>query len=264
MKVFSAIVLTAASVILLQAFPSYTAYSGAVGSKGTCASSCHGSGTGTITVTGFPQKYSPGTSYAITVKRVGGSLISNFNCSSRKGSTTQAGGTFTAGTKSALYTVTGYESGVRGSVNNIDSANFLWTAPAAGSGSVQLIVSGLQGSKSGQTTKISLTSTENLTGVVAAAREVIGFSLGQNYPNPFNPSTTIEYGVGNLSSRAGEKVSLKVFDLLGNEVAVLVDGWKAMGTYRIVFHASKYPSGIYFYTLRCGTTVQSKRMLLLK
>jgi hypothetical protein len=264
MNAFFTIGLLVLAAVLGQAYPTYTGYSGAVGSKGTCASSCHGSGTGTITVTGFPQTYIPGASYAITVKRVGGSLISNFNCSSRKGTTTQAGGTFTAGTKSALYSVSGYETGVRGSVNSIDSANFMWTAPAAGSGSVLLSLSGLQGSKSGQTTKISLTAVENVTGIVLSAGRPKGFSLAQNFPNPFNPSTTIEYSVGDSPSRLGEKVTLKVYDLLGKEVAVLADGRNAAGTYRIRFFASTLPGGIYFYTLRSGSSVQTRRMVVLK
>ncbi|MBP9212079.1 MAG: hypothetical protein KBF97_04710, partial [Bacteroidetes bacterium] len=82
------VILTAAA--LLSAHPNYTAYSGASGSKGTCASSCHGSGTGTIVVTGFPQVYTPGLAYTISVKHTGGSTISNFNCSSRKGTTSTA------------------------------------------------------------------------------------------------------------------------------------------------------------------------------
>ncbi len=86
------------------------------------------------------------------------------------------------------------------------------------------------------------------------------FSLQQNYPNPFNPSTTIEYvipnGVRNL-------VTLKVYDLLGNEVTTLVNEEKSAGTYQVVFDASALTSGIYFYKLQASSFSQSRKMILL-
>jgi hypothetical protein len=90
------------------------------------------------------------------------------------------------------------------------------------------------------------------------------FHLQQNYPNPFNPSTTIEYSVSGSPLRSGEKVSLKVYDLLGKEVAELVNGWNTTGMHRIGFFAPTLPGGVYFYTLRSGPFVQTRRMLLLK
>jgi len=67
------------------------------------------------------------------------------------------------------------------------------------------------------------------------------FSLSQNYPNPFNPSTSIEYRVGSM-----EYVILKIFDVLGNEVATLVNEEKPTGRYDVEWNASNYPSGVYF------------------
>lgn len=89
--------------------------------------------------------------------------------------------------------------------------------------------------------------------------QAFGFSLNQNYPNPFNPSTTIKFSV-----TANSLVSLIVYDILGNEKAVLVDELKEPGTYSVNFDASNFSSGIYFYTLRANEYTSSRKMLLLK
>lgn len=86
---------------------------------------------------------------------------------------------------------------------------------------------------------------------------VNGFELAQNYPNPFNPSTAISYQLA-----VDSRVILKVFDLLGREVAVLVNEEKSGGTYRSIWDATKYPSGVYFYRLTAGEYVQTRKMLL--
>jgi len=85
------------------------------------------------------------------------------------------------------------------------------------------------------------------------------FYLVQNYPNPFNPSTSIQYEV---SSR--QFVSLKVYDVLGNEVATLVDEEKSAGSYKVEFDGTDLSSGIYFYQLKAGSFVETKKMVLLK
>ncbi|MBK6914715.1 MAG: T9SS type A sorting domain-containing protein [Ignavibacteriales bacterium] len=85
------------------------------------------------------------------------------------------------------------------------------------------------------------------------------YLLAQNYPNPFNPSTKINYQIGNESI-----VQLKVYDVLGNEVARLVDEYKVSGSYEIEFNASQLSSGIYFYKLRAGGFVETKKMILLR
>jgi sugar lactone lactonase YvrE len=85
------------------------------------------------------------------------------------------------------------------------------------------------------------------------------YSLEQNYPNPFNPSTSIQYRVSSNSN-----VSLKVYDVLGNEVATLVNEEKPAGSYEVKFDASGLSSGIYFYKLSAGSLVETKKMILLK
>ena len=89
--------------------------------------------------------------------------------------------------------------------------------------------------------------------------KVENFSLSQNYPNPFNPSTRITYSI----QKAGF-VSLKVYDILGREVATLVNGYQQANQYSVTFNASNLASGIYLYKLKAGDYVQTRKMLLLK
>ena len=97
------------------------------------------------------------------------------------------------------------------------------------------------------------------TGIVNEELIPDNFVLFQNYPNPFNPSTNIQYAI---SSR--QIVSLKVYDVLGNEVATLVNEEKPAGIYEVIFNASNFSSGIYFYQLRSGSFIDVKKMILLK
>ncbi len=85
------------------------------------------------------------------------------------------------------------------------------------------------------------------------------FQLFQNYPNPFNPSTKISW-----QSPVGGKQILKVYDVLGNEVATLVDEYKEEGSYEITFNANELSSGVYFYKLQTGSFVEIKKMILLR
>ena len=85
------------------------------------------------------------------------------------------------------------------------------------------------------------------------------FALEQNYPNPFNPSTNITFSVGTYSY-----TSLQVYDLLGREVATLVNEKKPAGTYTMRWNASGFPSGVYFYRLRIGSLTETKKLVLLR
>ena len=85
------------------------------------------------------------------------------------------------------------------------------------------------------------------------------FVLAQNYPNPFNPSTIINYTLPKNGY-----VALKVFDVLGREVATLVKQTQQAGSYKVSFNASDLPSGIYFYELNSNNFIQVKKMMLLK
>jgi hypothetical protein len=85
------------------------------------------------------------------------------------------------------------------------------------------------------------------------------FSLEQNYPNPFNPKTVINYQLP-----VSGDVVLTVFDILGNKVETLVDEYKPAGKYEVKFQATNLSSGVYFYQLRAGSFVETKKMILLK
>jgi acyl-homoserine lactone acylase PvdQ len=91
------------------------------------------------------------------------------------------------------------------------------------------------------------------------ANASIKFSLQQNYPNPFNPSTKIKYYL----AKSG-KVKLKIFDVLGTEVATLVNKYQNSGSYEVSFDASKLSSGVYFYRIQTGSNTAVKKMILLK
>ncbi len=92
------------------------------------------------------------------------------------------------------------------------------------------------------------------------------YFLLQNYPNPFNPVTNIQYSVGSLpNGEAGRQfVTLKVYDILGNVVATLVNEYRPAGKYEVVFDASSQPSGIYFYQLETDNFIGTRKMILLK
>ncbi|MBE0570025.1 MAG: T9SS type A sorting domain-containing protein [Ignavibacteriaceae bacterium] len=97
------------------------------------------------------------------------------------------------------------------------------------------------------------------------------YTLMQNYPNPFNPSTKIKFTIPSVIASGAKQtqiVSLKVYDILGNEVATLVNEELSPGEYEVEFNASSFKhfpsSGIYFYTINAGEFVQSKKMVLLK
>jgi hypothetical protein len=95
---------------------------------------------------------------------------------------------------------------------------------------------------------------DNNKGGVAA-----DYFLSQNYPNPFNPATTIVY-----SLPARNKVSIIVYDLLGKEVAELVNEEKPAGSYEIQFNGSRLSSGVYFYRMRAGRFISIRKLLLMK
>src|ERR1035437_9727593 len=115
----------------------------------------------------------------------------------------------------------------------------------------------------GNTTAVIYTAPHTFTYVATGINDPVGavnsFALLQNYPNPFNPSTLINY-----SLPVRNNVSLKVYDMLGREVANLVNGTQEAGSHSVSFNASKLASGLYIYTLRAGNNSMSKKMMLMK
>jgi hypothetical protein len=98
------------------------------------------------------------------------------------------------------------------------------------------------------------------------------YNLYQNFPNPFNPTTTIKYSIpsnfpsGQTDGKVGAEnlVTLKIYDILGNEVATLVNEEKSAGYYEVKFDAGKFSSGVYFYQIKAGTFIGTKKMILLR
>jgi hypothetical protein len=104
-----------------------------------------------------------------------------------------------------------------------------------------------------------LSSYLTLTAVDESETRPSQFSLSQNYPNPFNPTTNFEFQTGNFGL-----VNLRVFDVLGREVATLVNDARQAGVYTIRWNASSLPSGVYFYRLQTGSFVETKKLMLAK
>lgn len=91
------------------------------------------------------------------------------------------------------------------------------------------------------------------------SKQIEAYTLCQNYPNPFNPNTIIRFQIPELSF-----VQLKIYDLLGNEVETLLNEFKSAGNYEVTFNANHLASGVYFYQMKCGSFIETKRMSFLK
>ncbi len=125
-------------------------------------------------------------------------------------------------------------------------------------------------SETGEGTLVGSTGIKGLLGLAFAYDGLVGvndeiadqptkFELSQNYPNPFNPTTIISYSLPRAAN-----VTLKVYNALGQQVAVLENAFKQAGVYKVNFDASKLSSGVYIYTLRAGEFVSSKKMALIR
>jgi len=104
-----------------------------------------------------------------------------------------------------------------------------------------------------------------ITNIVADATvPVDDFELYQNYPNPFNPVTKIKFTIPSVETGHAPSVRLLVYDVLGNEIAELVNEEKPAGTYEVEFNGNNLSSGVYFYQLRASSFVETKKMILMK
>ena len=141
-----------------------------------------------------------------------------------------------------------------------------WTSVNAGLGSKNLLVTSLlvNGTNLFAATLGSCVWVRPLSQMITGVKEKqnnlpTNFSLQQNYPNPFNPSTVINYSIPKTSL-----VTIKVYNVLGKEMATLVNEEKIAGNYSVQFSGSKLSSEIYFYRMQAGDFVQTKKLLLLK
>jgi hypothetical protein len=141
-------------------------------------------------------------------------------------------------------------------------------AASAGGNSVVLSILGqpLAGSARGQNTSIAhgFLADPSLPGALTAVGEdapdvPLTYELSQNYPNPFNPTTLIRFSIPER-----KHVTLKIYDVIGREVASLVNEERDAGVYEVRFDAKSLSSGAYFYRLVAGTYVQLKKLMILK
>lgn len=232
--------------------PSYVGYSGAPGSRGSCAESCHGSSGGTITVSGFPASYEPGQTYSITIGHSGGSRISNFNLSVRAAVGGTVTGTLAAGLNSATYTHTSEAQGIHLSASSKDSCIFTWTAPDPGVGDVKLYLAGLQGtSAGGPNTELVLTSGQ-ATGVaeerparsggiaLSVRPTVVAQSLVLRVARPASSPARVR-----VTDRVGRCVAR--FDLTSGSTESAI-GWDCTGP-----DGARLSAGRYFARLESGS-----------
>ena len=250
------IVLMASQVF---ASTSYTGYSGAPESYGSCAASCHGSSGGTIQVSGFPEQFAEGQTYTITITHSGGSSIRQFNGSCRAGSGSANAGVISAGTNTTTYTRPNETNGIHLSATNQNSATFSWTAPTDTTSEARLYIAGLQGSYSGQNTNLTLISTREQVGIKDQAEIPNSYAILSNYPNPFNARTNIVF---NLT--ASSDVRLDIYNVKGQVVESFVKNFMEAGHHSITWDAANYPSGIYLYKLTSGERKITNKMILLK
>jgi len=168
----------------------------------------------------------------------------------------------------------GYAAGEQGTILKTYDAGLNWQALLTGTTQNlnKIYFSNLdEGYAVGENGTILRTTNggEPITKVDDDTKSKLTFQLYQNYPNPFNPSTKIKYSIPQtdnplLGGARGGLVTLKVYDVLGNEIATLVNEELPAGEYEVEFDGTGLPSGIYFYLLKAGDFIQTRKMMLLK
>ena len=155
-----------------------------------------------------------------------------------------------------------YETGTNLDMRSVSEYTFDAVAPVVKVNPLSILtgpVAAVQKSKTADT-RFAITVTPNMASVNTEGEDRASvFALEQNYPNPFNPSTVINYSVANSG-----KVSLSVYNLLGQKVAQLVNGTKAAGNYNVTWNATAATSGVYYYRLETGGQVLAQKMMLIK
>ncbi len=143
-------------------------------------------------------------------------------------------------------------------INSYSSYDYTWLTLEGNQLKVDVDTSTATGNVTVQSIEITYVSS-TATAVNIQSTSPKNFMLSQNYPNPFNPATTISFQIPKSSF-----VTLKVYDVLGREVASLINEQKSPGTYSVNFNASNLSSGMYLYRLQAGDFVETKKLVLLK
>ena len=158
----------------------------------------------------------------------------------------------------------GWSVGSEGTILQTTNGGASWTTQSSGTHRRLLSVSFVD-TNIGWAVGDSGTVLKTMTGGTVTSVEHVNsytpdrFVLEQNYPNPFNPATTISYLL-----RSRERVKISIFNLLGHQIATLVDEIQNAGSHSIVWNASTVPSGVYFYRIRAGNFIESKKLTLMK
>jgi photosystem II stability/assembly factor-like uncharacterized protein len=141
-----------------------------------------------------------------------------------------------------------------------------WNEQYTGNGKLNSIffINDTTGWAVGDSGKILFTENGGVTSVNEYLINPVEFSLYQNFPNPFNPVTKIKFEIPGQARNDNTLVTLKIYDILGREVATLVNEEKPAGEYEVEFDGNGLPSGIYFYQLKTGQYSETKKMVLLK
>jgi photosystem II stability/assembly factor-like uncharacterized protein len=238
----------------------------AVGNSGTILRTTNGGGSWTSQVSGTNSNLT-GIYFANTTTGIASGGYGTIRRTT-DGGTTWTGQT--SGTTNFLYDLSftdvnnGTVVGMNGTIIRTTNGGATWTTQISGTSNN---LSGVSFINSNIGTAVGSYGTILRTtngGVSFVEEEVINevpteFLLSQNYPNPFNPSTKIKYSVPKSSN-----VVIKVFDILGKELEILVNEEKPVGTYEITWYAANLPSGVYFYRLEAGNFVHTKKMILLR
>ncbi len=152
-------------------------------------------------------------------------------------------------------------------LNTVDGGT-TWSEQYTGIGRLNSIffINDTTGWTVGDSGKILFTENGGVTSIEGEINNPVNFYLSQNYPNPFNPSTKIKFTVPSVTLSEVEEslVTLKVYDVLGDEITTLVNEELGAGEYEVEFDGSKLASGIYFYKLKFEKFSETKKMILLK
>jgi photosystem II stability/assembly factor-like uncharacterized protein len=243
-----------------------------VGGRGAVAMSANGGQGWGLTVLGDPQAlffygtsfFSPTTGWAVGSYQPTGSIILK---------STQSGFVWTlqsAPTTNILMGVsfasidTGTAVGFSGTIVHTTNSGADWTSQQSNtlqSLNAVSFVDPRTGITVGDSGTILRTMSGGLTdaGQYGQSQKPLAFQLEQNFPNPFNPSTTIRYRIDKTG-----RVSLRVFNVIGGEVATITDETQAAGQHDVKFDATNLPSGLYFYRIQVGGLTEIRRMVLLK
>ena len=159
--------------------------------------------------------------------------------------------------------LTGWTSGCEGVIHKTTNGGTNWMIQSIASTSFLYsirFVNPLTGWAVGAGGKILKTTSGGITSIKSNGSEIPAeFLLLQNYPNPFNPATTIKFDIA-----ASSFVNLRVYNILGKEIEVLVNEQMNPGSYNVDWDASNYPSGVYIYKMISGNFIQTKKMILIK